>query len=303
MAIICLGPGEPPEYEVRNAADRLELADDVADVPATLLRPFYMRDLKAKYAGIDGSPYREYYTQLIEKVQSRLDTSQRVYGAFYSDRPGLAQTVARAVGEGASRVILLHLRVSDPPDAVPGELLKRLDPGQFDLRINEAGPLWDTNLLPQVYVRRVLETMAQLGNSIEELGLLLIGRGHPVAASETSKERHRQEETFQRRVNRALQKVGFDERQIEICWLRHGYPTVPEALERMVKSGCKAVYWMPTTYPADGVNTLFDIPAQMAQVPNQGEIKLVPLGAWNADDLAAQEVTSRVRAAVRVAVR
>jgi len=103
-------------------------------------------------------------------------------------------------------------------------------------------------------------------------------------------------------VKRALLKVGFDQRQVEVCWLRHGSPTVAEALEAMVKAGCKAVYWMPTTYPADGVNTLHDIPAQMSQAAQQGETKLVPLGAWNADDLAAQEVTSRVRAAVRVAV-
>src|SRR5215217_7369001 len=33
VAIICLGPGEPPEYNVRNAAERLEFADDSADVP------------------------------------------------------------------------------------------------------------------------------------------------------------------------------------------------------------------------------------------------------------------------------
>ena len=57
--VILLAPGEPPEYNTRHAARRLELADDAVDVPPLLLRPFYMRDIKSKYQSIGPSPYRE----------------------------------------------------------------------------------------------------------------------------------------------------------------------------------------------------------------------------------------------------
>ncbi len=300
-AVVCLAPGEPPEYEVRSAAERLELADDAADVPGALLRPFYMRDLKGKYAAIGGSPYKDYYTQLVQKVQSRLNSTHRVYPAFYSDEPGLAKAVAACIGGGAGRVIVLHLRVADPPDGVlAGELLKELNLQKHDVTVSEAGPLWDTTLLPQVYVRRVLEAMAQVGDSVEEIGLLLVGRGHPMSGGDSSMQRHEQEETFQRRVRRALLKVGFSEERVVLSWLRHGSPSVADALDALVSRGCKSVYWMPSTYPADGVNTLYDIPLQLGQVPAARGVKLVPLGAWNADDLAAQEITSRVRAVSRV---
>ena len=56
--VILLAPGEPPEYNTRHAARRLELADDAVDVPPLLLRPFYMGDIKSKYKAIGPSPYR-----------------------------------------------------------------------------------------------------------------------------------------------------------------------------------------------------------------------------------------------------
>ena len=300
-AVICLAPGEPSEYMVRSAAERLELADDAADMPGALLRPFYMRDLKGKYAAIGGSPYKDYYNQLIAKVQSRLEQTHRLYPAFYSDKPRLAEAVAGCINEGVSRIIVLHLRVADPPDSVlSGDPLKSVDLRKHGVIMSEAGPLWDTTLLPQIYVRRALETMAQVGDSVEEIGLLLVGRGHPAGGGEASVRRQEQEETFQRRVRRALLKVGFAEERVVVSWLRHGSPSVPDALGALADSGCKSVYWMPSTYPADGVNTLFDIPAQMESVAPARGVKLVALGAWNADDLAAQEITSRVRAISRV---
>ncbi|HKP51868.1 MAG TPA: ferrochelatase [Chloroflexia bacterium] len=301
-AVICLAPGEPPDYEMRSAAERLELADDAADVPGALLRPFYMRDLKGKYAAIGDSPYRDYYTQLVQKVQSRLDSTHRVYPAFYSDEPHVAQAVATCVEEGVRQIIVLHLRVADPPDSVlAGELLEGLELQKHDVTVSEVGPLWDTTLLPQIYVRRVLEAMAQVGDSVEEVGLLLVGRGHPTSGGDASVKRQEQEETFQRRVRRALLKVGFSHERVVIAWLRHGSPSIAEALDALVNGGCKSVYWMPSTYPADGVNTMYDIPAQLGQVSAARGVKLVALGAWNADDLAAQEITSQVRAASRAA--
>src|SRR4051812_11176538 len=83
-SVILLAPGEPPEYETRSAARRLEFADDPNDVPPLLLRPFYMRDIKTKYSAMGASPYRDSHIELARKVQSRLDPSYIVSTAFYS---------------------------------------------------------------------------------------------------------------------------------------------------------------------------------------------------------------------------
>ncbi len=301
-AVIQLAPGEPPEYTVTSAARRLELADDPKDAPPILLRPFYMRDLKGKYTAIGSSPYRDYYIQLAQKVQARLDSRHRVQAAFYNDEPTLAQAVTRAVEAGARQIIVMHARVTNPPDPVlAGDLLEGLSPEAYGVQIKYAGPLWDSNLLAQIYVRRVLEALPQVNTDFADTGLLLVGRGH-MPEAESSIERQKQEEDFQGRVRQALLKIGFDETRVAIGWLRQR-PTTTEVLHALIEAGCKTVYWLPASFPADGINTLYDIPAQINTLARQKKIKLIPLGAWNADDLAAEEIAARVRKASDEGVR
>jgi hypothetical protein len=240
-AVINLAPGEPPEYGVESGSRRLALADDAQDVPPALLRPFYLRDLRNKYNVVGASPYREYHLELARKVQSRLDTSHRVYASFYSDRPSLMEAVAQAIDEGAGQIVIVHVRVSDPPDQVKaGDLMGGLKPANYGVKLHEVGPLWDGELLPQIYVRRVLEALPQVAAHPEEVGLLLIGRGHMAdgGKEQSSTVRYNQEYTFQRKLLQELIKVGFDESRVAMGWLRWNSPGVSEALDSLARAGC-----------------------------------------------------------------
>ncbi len=299
-AIICLAPGEPPDYDLRSAAGRLELADNAEDVPPILVRPFYMRDIKSKFASIGRSPYRDHMAELARKVQARLPTDQRVSLAYYSDSPGLADTITRVIEEGTRRLVIVHIRVTNPPDAfAAGDLFEGISLESNRVRATHLSPLWDSELLPQIYVRRVLEAVAMTDAHADEVGLLLAGRGHP-DASESAQSRQQQEEEFQRHVKYALQRAGFDESRIEIGWLRRE-PSITHAAEALHMAGCRSIYWMPSSFPADGINTLYDIQTQLDAVALKHQIKLTPLGAWNADDLAAEEIAARIRASSREA--
>lgn len=131
------------------------------------------------------------------------------------------------------------------------------------------------------------------------IGLLLVGRGHPAPdprEQRSSDKRYRQESDFQNKVRQALIKVGFDESQVAIGWLRSNSPTVAEALELLISVGCKSVLWLPSAFSADGVNTLCDVPTQIDSKAREHGIKLASLGAWNADDLTAEDIAARVRA-------
>ena len=301
-AVICLASGEPPDYDLRSTARRLELADNTEDVPSILLRPFYMRDIKSKFASIGRSPYRDQMAELARKVQARLPTDQRVSLAYYSDTPSLADTVTRVIEEGTRHLMIAHLRVTDPPDAFStGDLFEGINLESNRVRVTYLSPLWDSELLPQIYVRRVLEAVAMGDAHSEEVGILLAGRGHP-QASESSRARQQQEESFQGRVKYALRKAGFNEMSIQIGWLR-SEPNITQATESLQAVGCRNIYWMPSSFPADGINTLYDIQAQLDSVARKHQIKLTSLGAWNADDLAAEEIAARVRAASREAIR
>ncbi|MFL5734396.1 MAG: ferrochelatase [Chloroflexia bacterium] len=298
-AVIQLTQGEPPDYGVESASRRLALADDPQDVPPVLFRPFYLRDLRSKYARIGSSPYREYHNELARKVQSRLDNTHKVYSAFYSDKPSFASALSDAIESGARKVVVVHVRITDPPDPVKaGELFEGLNPASYGVQLQELGPMWDSDLLPQIYVRRVLEAAPQLDSDPANIGLLLIGRGHEVPhgkARQSSSTRYRQEADFQARLRRALLKVGFDESRVVACWLRAHGPTSTEALQSLAAAGARSVLWMPSTFPADGINTLWDIPAQLDPVAAKLGLKLSSLGAWNADDLTAEDIAARLR--------
>jgi protoheme ferro-lyase len=294
--VILLAPGEPPEYNTRHAARRLELADDAVDVPPLLLRPFYMRDIKSKYQSIGPSPYRESHIELARKVQSRLDNVNRVTAAFYSDEPELGEKMAALIKEGTRRIVIAHLRVTDPPDAfTTGDLYDGTNPEMFGVSVRRTEPMWDSQLLPQIYVRRMIEALPHTGPDTAEVGILFVGRGH-IQSSKAAAARYSEESNFLRRVRDAILRLGFEDRKSAIGWLRHS-PTVADSLQSLVAAGCKTIYCIPASFTADGINTLYDIRAQVDPIVKANNIKLISLGGWNADDLAAEEIAAYVRAA------
>jgi hypothetical protein len=296
-AVIMYAPGEPAEYGTRSAARRLELADDPHDVPPLLLRPFYMRDIRNKYSLIGRSPFRDSHIELAGKVQTRLGSHFAVMPAFYSDTPSFAEVAAQAVEDGYRNIVVAHVRVTDPPGPIlAGDMLEGLNLERYGIRLHHTEPLWDSQLLPQIYVRRLLEALLSESPDGAEAGLLLIGRGH-FQGGESSVARFTQESSFLRRVRDAAVRVSFPETRIAIGWLRHS-PNAAEALQSLVSSGCKVVYCAPASFSAEGINTLYDIPAQVGPVVKASGVRFVSLGAWNADDLAAEEIAAYVRAAM-----
>ena len=249
--VILLAPGEPTEYNTRHAARRLELADDAVDVPPLLLRPFYMRDIKSKYEAIGPSPYRDSHIELANKVQSRVGNAHRVSLAFYSDEPEFAVKLSALIKEGARRIVTSHIRITDPPDAVAsGDLYDGINAEMYGVSIRQTQPMWDSQLLPQIYVRRMIEALPHAGPDLAEVELCLWGaatysRARPLPSALPKRL------TTSRRVRDAIVRLGFDESKSAIGWLRHS-PTVAESLRELVSAGCKTVYCIPASFTADG---------------------------------------------------
>jgi protoheme ferro-lyase len=190
--------------------------------------------------------------------------------------------------------------VADPPDPViAGDIMEGINPEQFGVRLRQIEQLSDSQLLPQIYVRRVLEALPELGPDAENVGLLLVGRGHN-QSGESAVRRFTEESAYLRRVRDTLVRRGFDSKQVAIGWLRHS-PNAGEGVQALINAGCKAIYCLPASFSADGINTLFDIPAQVGPIIKANGTKFVSLGAWNADDLAAEEIASYIRSAAPVA--
>src|SRR5438270_3484470 len=98
-----------------------------------------------------------------------------------------------------------------------------------------------------------------------------------------------------RSVRDKISRAEFDSKRVATGWLRHG-PSAGEGVQALINAGCTVIYCLPASFSADGINTLFDIPAQVDPLVKAHGINFITLGAWNADDLAAEEIAAYIRA-------
>jgi len=302
-AVLYFVPGEAAEYDVRVVARSFDTPEYPQAVPPTLLRPLYALDLKRKYAALGSSPYRSLHFKLAHKVQDRLGKRFKVSIAFYDDAPLLADAAAESLRDGTQRIIVLHARLTNPPPPVrPAAGLESLRLARYGVRLTETAPLWNSDLLPRLFVRRALAATAELDRA--KVGLLLIGQGHPQprrspagGAESGVFQRQNQELAFQKRVRQALIRAGFPDDHVVVGWLRWQHPTLEAAYAQLVTEGCSPIFWIGTGLVTDGLCTLYDIPHRLAAPVAAGGVPVTALGPWNDDDLVAEALAERVKAA------
>lgn len=305
-AVLYFVPNEPPEYNLSVIAPGLEIQDYRQGLPPALLRPFYLHTLREKYTQIGHNPTRELHLRLAQKVQDRLARRARVYICFYNDQPGLAEAAAMAIRDGARRLIVLHARLTDPPPQVRvPDLLASIRPERYGVTVVETTPLWDSELLTRLWVRRAQS--AAPAEQRPQAGLLLVGHGHPVPGRAAPRgtgpdeilRRQNQEMSFQKRVRQALIRGGFDEDKVVIGWLHWQEPRLPGALSQLLTERCFPIYWLGTGFPVDGLATLHDIPRLLQKATPPGVAPAQALGAWGDDDLVAEALVDRAKEGMR----
>ncbi len=302
-AVIYFAPGEAAQYDGRIAARGFDTVDYPQGLPPTLLRPLYLNDLKRKYEAIGTSPHRAIHLKLAQKVQDRLGKRYKVYIAFYNDHPSLTEVAAEAVRDGSRRLIVLHARLTSPPPTVKPEewLDSSLRLKRYGVRVTETAPLWNSELLPRVFVRRALA--ATEGIDRATVGLMLIGQGHPLPRRTLPEakdappplQRQNQELTFQKRVRQALIRAGFPDDQIVPAWTQWQHPTIEGAYAQLVAESCRRIFWIGTGLMTDSVTTLYDIPAILRAAAEQSGVEVTALGPWNDDDVVAEALVERVK--------
>ena len=305
-AVLYYVPAEPEHYNARVAARGFETADYPQALPPLLARPFALQALKRKYAAIRQNTYRTVHFRLAQKVQERLGKRYRVYVAFYNDAPSLADAASEALRAGAQRLIVLHPRLTDPPPALHvRDLLAPLRLARYGVSVRETAPLWSSELLPRLIVRRALAATDDQDRATA--GLLLIGQGHPaphryqpkpgVSTVPDPLERQHQEMAFVKRVRQALIKAGFAEDNVVLTWWQWQEPPPAAGLAQLAAAGCRHVFWLPVGMLTDCIATLHDIPAALQAAVPAG-VELRRLGPWNDDDLLAEALAEKVKQVV-----
>jgi hypothetical protein len=302
VAVLYFVPAEPETYDLDVLAEGLNTRDYRQGRTPGLLRPFYLYRLKQQYAHLGSSPARATHLRLAQKVQDRLGRRAKVYICFYNDQPSLAEAATLAIRDGARRLIVLHARLTDPPPQVRvADLLASIRPDRYGVTVTETTTLWDSELLPRVFVRRAQAAVPAADRA--GVGLLLVGQGHPAlshpgsgAPAESVLRRQNQELSFQKRVRQALIRAGFTDDKLVISWFQWQEPTPVGAQRQLLAEQPTAIYWLATGFPTDGLATLADIPALLRAGLPEGVPPAQPLGAWGDDDTVAEALVEKVKA-------
>ena len=166
------------------------ITPDVGELDPLDLRPAFVREVRALIGdlGLDVAietgarfvldPRRKHHPSLLEEASA--DRERRI------DFCRRSIDLARELG---AEVVSIWSGV-----APNGERA-----GASEVGRRRTEPLWDSQLLPQIYVRRVLEVLPGLGPHAEDAGLLLVGRGH-AQVGESAIRRYTEESSFLRRV-------------------------------------------------------------------------------------------------------
>lgn len=302
VAVLYFVPAEPETYELAVLAEGLDTRDYRQGVPPILLRPLYLSRVKKQYTRMGTSPARATHLRLAQKVQDRLGRRAKVYICFYNDQPSLAEAATLAIRDGARRLIVLHVRLTDPPPRVKvSDLLASVRPERYGVTVEETSVQWDSELLPRIFVRRAQAAVPAEGRA--DAGLLLVGSGHPAlshpgpgAPTDSVLHRQNQELSFQKRVRQALIRGGFTDDKVVICWLQWQEPTVAGAQRQLLAEQPSAIYWLATGFPTEGLATLSEIPHLLREGLPEGAPAAQPLGAWGDDDTVAESLVEKVKA-------
>lgn len=304
-------PGTPPrtlvillvdtrEREYQVASVTAEIAESVAQgfrEPALAVLPFHYAAEKARYRAVgDTNPEAAAVSSLAERLASRLDekTFAGPVVVRCGDEGALATTVEHAGHSGYATVVVAGVYTTETSRVLAQ--LHRLEERRDALggvRIVWTRPLWAADELSAQVASTVLPLVD--GSLTAGIALLVKGRREHTGVqwSETDEDR------FADLVRTHLLESGLDNSRVRTGAVEWGEPGVTETVRHLAAYGSQRIVTVPLSYPFEGLETLFDIPAATRAARIGDGIRVVHGQAW----ASAEEVADLLAVAIHDAAR
>jgi hypothetical protein len=142
-AVIYFTHGEPRTYEGSFAA-WLEAIDEmdktgVPFVPKPF-RPFFFKKVRDEYFRVGGSFHNTIHGRMMERLQEayreKVDKNARFYLSYSDDVPHPDEMAAHAINDGAGKIILLNVWLTDSDHSDHGrEVIEALQPEKYGIKM------------------------------------------------------------------------------------------------------------------------------------------------------------------------
>lgn len=298
-AVVYMTHGEPASYDPIGWINQFREFDEqgITFVPY-LARPFFAFLLRQKYLTVGRSDHHVMHERMMAGLErhcrARGDSTTRFYLAFLDDDPRPDAAATRALNDGASAIIVSEVFLTISNHTAEGEeLINELNiQDRFGVPVAFTGPLWDSDPLADMFVRRANANLGGVDKS--QVGVLLVGHGQPAEWDAEWPTETEQEMEFRRRVLERLERDGFRREIMGLAWMSFRKPEVPLAVEEMAAKGVGRMLYFSAAISAEAIHSQSDVPELVADARVPEDFVTVNLGAWNDDPLVIQAIAEKI---------
>lgn len=299
-AVVYLTHGEPEGYDPMPWVETMKEMDhlNVPFIPFPF-RPFFFNSYRQEYLKLGGSPHNIVHRMMLESLERQYraqgDQSTRFYLSFLDSNPRPDEMVIRAINEGANRVVLMpvFLTISSHTEAGQ-ELVEALQVEQYGVPLCQAGPLWDSPALKQMFVERANRNLG--GTDKSKVGILLVGHGQPEEWDQVWPTQTEQETSFRQDIIEMLVADGYQAQNISLAWMEFKEPQPDEVAAQLAKNGVEKIFVYAASISASSLHSLYDIPEEVKAAKLPANVEVVNLGAWDNDPLVIQAIKEKIDA-------
>ncbi|MFW2403375.1 MAG: hypothetical protein ACN4GT_01330 [Gammaproteobacteria bacterium] len=304
-AVVYLTHGEPPVYDPISWINQMNEFDEQGiDFIPFMARPYFFKNLRDSYLRVGKSEHRQKHIAMLQSLEQayRLagDNDTRFYLSFLDDNPRAGAAVIEALNDGASRIIVMEVFVTISSHTAEGEhQIREMDPEAYGAELQFVGPLWDSELMHQMFVDRVNKNRGATDK--EQIGVLLVAHGQPEEWDELWPLQTEHEMLFGERILDRLVADGYSRENLGKGWMSFKEPKPAEVVEKIHANGVDKLLFFSYTIAAAGMHSQYDIPAlvHLADVPE--DFPIIDLGAWGNDPVAIQALKEKIDTKLRVA--
>ncbi len=298
-AVVYLTHGEPPAYSSMPWIETFkELDHDKVPFIPTPFRPFFFHQLRNEYLTAGGSPHNYIHQDMLNSLEQRFreagDEDTRFYLAFLDSNPRPDEAVIRAINDGASRVIVANVFLTISSHTQAGaDMVDEIHVEDYGVELCKAAPLWDSDALKQMFVRRANKYLA--GADKSKVGVLLVGHGQPAEWDVIYPTQTEQENLFRQEVMELLVQDGYRRENISLAWMEFKEPNITDITRRFAQQGVEKIFVFAASISATSIHSQYDIPEAVHAAKLPESIEVVNLGAWDNDPLVIQAIYEKVR--------
>jgi protoheme ferro-lyase len=301
-AIIYFTHGEPRTYEGSFEAWKHAIHEmDETGVPFVPwpFRPFFFKKVRDEYFEVGGSFHNHIHARTMERIESayrkKSDPNARCYIAFSDDEPNTDVVAARAINEGASRIILLNVWLTDSDHSEQGlKKIQALHPEQLGIKLFVTDTLWQSHHLMRMIVERANKAAGDMNKA--DIGILLVAHGQPASWDAIFKKQPQQENSFRQETKKLLAAEGFMEGNIALAYMEFKQPDIRAAVHELLAVGVKKILVVPVNISAESIHSEHEIPSMVEQSDVPHSVTIMHLGAWNDDQRLIEALLEKLLA-------